>query len=366
MATAPGRVNLIGEHTDYNGGFVLPMAIERRTVLAAAPADRSEPAIRLHSENLRAGAEFPMDPSALWGGPAWANYVRGVFIECARIGMATPALDVVINSDVPLGGGLSSSAALEVAAATLIEAVTGRRMPVLEKALLCQKAEHEYAHMPCGIMDQYIAAAAREGELLLLDCRSLEARYVPLRDHAVSVLILDSRVKHELAGGEYAKRRADCEQAASILGAKSLREADGAMLEAAQGSLGDALYRRARHVISENERTLAAAAAIEAGDWPAAGRLMNDSHASLREDYEVSCAEVDLLVNLAQELGPADGVYGARMTGGGFGGCTVNLVRTAEAERIARAVCEAYHAKTGLEAAAFVTRPAQGAREILV
>jgi len=259
-----------------------------------------------------------------------------------------------------LGGGLSSSAALEVATATLLEAITGHDLPQVEKALLCQKAEHEYAGMPCGIMDQFTSVMGQADHLMLLDCRSREVTMVPMTDPDVQVLIINTNVKHELTGSEYAERRSQCEQAARIMGVASLRDATWDLLGQHHDALEPALCRRARHVIGEIERTEQAAAALAAGDWPQVGKLMYESHASLRDDYEVSCEELDLLVDLAGQHDPGS-VIGSRMTGGGFGGCTVSLVRQADLEDVARTIREHYRVRTGIEPTLFTTRPARGA-----
>ncbi len=241
-------------------------------------------------------------------------------------GLEVPPFEAVIQSTVPLGGGLSSSAALEVATATLIEAMLGKPLVPVQKARLCQEAEHKFAGVPCGIMDQFSSALCIADHLMLLDCRSQEVKLVPFTAPDISVLITNSNVKHELTGGEYAQRRVQCEAAAKTLGVTTLREANMPQLEAARERLGDVNFRRARHVVSEIERTVKAADAFSAGRWGEVGQLMYASHDSLRDDYEVSCPELDLLVVLAKELGPDGGVIGSRMTGGGFGGCTVSLV----------------------------------------
>jgi galactokinase len=351
---------VIGEHTDYNDGFVLPMAIERYTLIAAAPAAGT--GIRLRS--AAGGAESFMDPSAgLKPGPkgTWSNYPMGVIAGFTARGVQVPGFDAFIYSTVPLGGGLSSSAALEVATATLLEAITGTRLDPVGKALLCQKAEHDYAGMPCGIMDQFISVMGRDNHLLLLDCRSREPKLVPMSDPAMALLITNTNVKHELTGGEYAQRRAQCEQAAAALGLTSLRDASAARLEAARDRMDEVVYRRARHVISEIDRTPRAAAAVQASDWATAGELMYASHDSLRDDYEVSCAELDAVVEIAREIGAHGGVLGCRMTGGGFGGCTVALVRASAVESISSRTAAGYEARTGLKPTLFVSRPANGA-----
>jgi galactokinase len=249
---------------------------------------------------------------------------------------------------------------LEVCTATLIEAVTGRKIVPVEKALLCQKAEHEFAGVPCGIMDQFISVMGRQNNLLLLDCRSRETQLVPMNDPAVSLLIANTNVKHELANGEYARRRAQCEAAAKALGVASLRDATPAGLAGARGNMEDVVFRRARHVIGEIERTVQAAEGIRASNWPAVGQLMFASHRSLRDDYEVSCKELDAMVEIAEGLGIKGGVFGSRMTGGGFGGCTVSLVQTELIEAISQKLSGDYKKKTGIEATLFTTRPAAG------
>ncbi len=363
IAAAPGRVNIIGEHTDYNDGFVFPMAIERYTVIAAdRPAGAGEAQVTWQCARTGQSATFPLSRPVPKGEPKhWTNYIRGVFAGFQQRGVDAGPLEAVMLSTVPLGGGLSSSAALEVATATLIETVTGRAIDPVEKALLCQQAEHEYAGMPCGIMDQFISALVRKDHVLLLDCWSRQTELVPMNDPGVEVLIVNTNVKHELTGGGYAQRRKQCEEAARILGVPSLREATAAMLEKAQGAMDSVVFRRARHVIGEIERTPAAARAIRTGDWPVAGKLMYASHAALRDDYEVSCAELDVAVEIAQGIGAAGGVIGSRMTGGGFGGCTVSLVRTAAVADISRKIAEAYRQRTGIEATLFVSRPGAGA-----
>jgi galactokinase len=360
IAAAPGRVNLIGEHTDYNDGFVFPMAIERYTVVAADLAATPDQ-ISWHCTRLGATAAIDLAAPIQRGEPKWADYIRGVLVGFQRLGCQLPGLEVAMASTVPLGGGLSSSAALEVASATLLEAVTGRRLEPVAKALLCQQAEHEYAGMPCGIMDQFISVMGQPNHLLLLDCRSRTTDLVPLTNPELAVLIVNTNIRHELTGGGYAQRRAQCEQAARGLGLPSLREASPARLDAARSTLDPVVFRRARHVVGEIERTVLAAQAIRQADWPQLGRLMYASHASLRDDYEVSCPELDILVEIAQAIGQAGGVVGSRMTGGGFGGCTVSLVQAGRLAEIAGRIRAEYQRRTGLEPSLFVTRPASGA-----
>jgi galactokinase len=255
---------------------------------------------------------------------------------------------------------LSSSAALEVSTATLLEAITGHKLDPVDKALLCQKAEHDFAGMPCGIMDQFISVMGKADHFLLLDCRSRQTELVPLSDPSVELLIANTNVRHELTGGEYARRRAQCEEGARILGVPSLRDADAGLLERGCGKMPDVVYRRARHVIGEIERTTRAAEGVRASNWPTVGQLMYASHFSLRNDYEVSCAELDTLVDIAQAIGIAGGIYGCRMTGGGFGGCTVALVQTGKVDALNQRIASDYEQRTGIKPSLFVSRPAAG------
>ena len=365
VAAAPGRVNVIGEHTDYNDGFVLPMAIDRYSVIAAAPPANGRNTIHLRSTQAEGTAVIdlsrPIKPAPKG---AWFNYPLGVVAGFLARGAKLAGFDALIHSTVPLGGGLSSSAALEVAMATLLEAVTGDKLEPVQKALLCQKAEHEYAGMPCGIMDQFISVMGKQDHLLLLDCRSRVPELVPMTDPSVALLITNTNVKHELTGGGYAKRRAQCEEAARFLGVPSLRDATAGQLEDARGKLDPVVWRRARHVIGEIERTLDAAQAVRASDWPAVGRLMYASHFSLRDDYEVSCPELDAVVEIAAAIGLEGGLIGCRMTGGGFGGCAIALVRTKALPGISATLSREYEKRTGIKPTLFVSRPAAGAMVI--
>jgi galactokinase len=360
IVAAPGRVNLIGEHTDYNDGFVLPMAIERYTVIAA---DRNKARqVTLHSLTTGESATFPLRAAVERGEPAWSNYVRGVIAGFQQRKLKVPGFDAVIDSSVPFGGGLSSSAALEVAAATMLELLVGSELDPIEKALLCQKAEHDFAGVPCGIMDQFTSILGQQNQAILLDCRTRVTEPVPMTDPDVTVLIINTNVRHKLADGEYAKRRAQCEAAARSLKLRSLRDASERELNAGRSSMEEVAFRRARHVITENKRTQKAARAVHASDWESAGRLMYASHASLRDDYEVSCRELDAVVEIAQGIGESGGMLGCRMTGAGFGGCAVSLVKTDSVPRITKQMADAYEKKTGNQATIFSSRPAAGAR----
>ena len=360
ISASPGRVNLIGEHTDYNNGFVLPMALNNINVIAVAPSPTGK-----HRWIGALGDEMiEIDPADADkpGEPFWSNYVRGVICMLGRRGIKVPAVDMLIDSNVPRGGGLSSSAAFEVSACTALAALCGAEVSPTERALIGQATEHEFVNVPCGIMDQFISANGKKDHALMLDCKDLSYRLIPMTDPNVSVLVIDSAVKHSLADGGYAARRKNCEDACAILGVPSLREATLAMLEEKKAELGDLCYRRARHVIGENARVANFAAALQAGDWGAAGIAMRSSHASLRDDFEVSCAEVDTLVSLADTIPSASSVYGARMTGGGFGGCIVALVKSSDVEQVAKEMLEGYRDALGIETTYLVTRPGDGAR----
>ncbi len=367
--SAPGRVNLIGEHTDYNDGFVMPLAIQRQAVMVAAP--RTDGQVCVASTGAEGIATFAASADLKPGEPAWSNYVRGPVALCLQKGMALTGMDILLDSTVPLGAGLSSSAALEVATATLCEALSGTTMDPVDKALLCQQAEHTFPGTPCGIMDMFISAMGRQGHALLIDCRSHETTAVPIDPEQVAVVVANSNKSHDLTDGGYAARRKQCEAAATVLGVKALRDADLAMLDAKREAMDAVAYRRARHVISENQRTVDCAAALQASDWARVGELMFASHLSLSNDFEVSTPELDTLVELASECMDGSskdsdgskprGVIGARMTGGGFGGCTVTLVRADAVDPFVAFLEAGYHVATGVQAEVFVTRPAAGA-----
>jgi galactokinase len=340
---APGRVNLIGEHTDYNGGFVFPAAIDRATYVAVAP--RGDGRLRAASMDLPETLDVPMGHRAPAGN--WTDFVLGV----AALLPIHAGFDLLFATDVPIGGGLSSSAALSVSTAFALG--TGDRTRA-EIALLCQRAENEFTGIQCGIMDPLSSCLGEEGRALHIDCRDLSYKTVPIPDGA-RLVIANTMVKHELGGSEYNQRRAACEAAAARLGVPYLRDVSYEGLTGAE-------LRCARHVITENARVLEFEAALGGGDLEAAGRAMFASHESLRTDFAVSCAELDAMVRIA---GAIPGVYGARMTGGGFGGCTINLVAAEAAERVVAELAAGYEATTGIAPHIFVTRAAAGASEIL-
>jgi len=375
-AVAPGRVNLIGEHTDYNDGFTLPLAIDRcTTVSARLTADvrgwsaYTSPQLGETVWWTADGGAWVPDPHGAAtvmpladasSAPHWSKYVAGVLQQFKRAGETLPPLELLIESDVPVGGGVSSSAALEVAVAMLVQRVLGQNLDGHEIARRCQAAEHEYAGVPCGLMDQLSSVFGRAGHLMLMDCRDQKLEFIP-SSADVAYVVINSRIKHDLAEGEYRQRRQQCEAACRYLQVQSLRDVTVATLESQAAVMDSLLYRRARHVVTENERTLAAAAALREQRWERLGELMYTSHESMRWDYEITCPEIDALVAIAQGLGPGRGVWGARMTGGGFGGCVVVLVAAEAAAQICAEMVERYAAETGRTGDGFVTQPAAGA-----
>ncbi len=361
--SAPGRVNLIGEHTDYNEGFVLPMAIERRTYVAGAPNGSSH--IRVKSLTLGQNFDFDLKHPGPKRRGSWLDYVEGTARALLDRAIPVVGCDLLIDSNVPTGAGVSASAALELAVGIALSMLSGTADPDRVKlALAGQAAEHQYVGTMCGIMDQYIAAMGQEDAALLIDCRTLETQSVPIRLGDVSVLICDTRVKHELSSSEYNLRRAECLRASNILakslpGVRSLRDVTVADFGRFATELPGVVRSRCRHVVTENARTLAAVEALTAGDLAQMGRLMTESHVSLRDDYQVSCEELDVAVDIAIAQ---PGVYGSRMTGGGFGGCTVTLVDNAAIESVHGAVKQAFTARGWKEPELFASHACQGAR----
>ena len=350
---APGRVNLIGEHTDYNDGFVLPAAIERETRIAAAP--RSDGIVRIASVDLGRETTFDLAGVSKSAEEPWSNYVRGVAAGLIAAGYPVRGMDAVVQGDVPIGAGLSSSAALEMAAVQAFSAIGGFVVPPTKAALIGQHAENVFVGMKTGLMDQLASALGQPGHVLLIDCRDLTHRLAPVPEGA-TILIADTAVRRRLTSSAYNERREQCEAASAALGVPALRDATLEMLDRAQ--LDPLIAKRARHVIAENERVLETVAALGQGDLASVGRLMDASHASLRDLYQVSSTELDTMVDL---LRMQTGCYGARLTGAGFGGCAIALMEPRAVEAAIHAVTEAYRIRTGLTPALYPTQAAAGA-----
>jgi galactokinase len=359
---APGRVNLIGEHTDYNLGFVLPVALHLATFVARAPAPDGK--LRICSEDRKESAEWAVSEiGGLKPRRHWTDYPIGVAQELIRAGFAIEPGNLLIRSTVPEGSGLSSSAALEVSCALAL--LGGRQMEPLELARLCQRAERGFVGMPCGVMDQYVSVFGREHAAICIDCRSLEHEVVRLPD-GIEFVAVNTMVKHELSSSAYKERTEQCAAAVEIIGrshpqVKSLRDVTPEMFEAAEAALPPVIARRARHVVTEDARVGQFMNACREGDVERMGELFEASHRSLQHDYEVSCDELDFLVDAAMGL---DGVYGARMTGGGFGGCTVNLMRPEAVGPFREAIARLYRERFGLEPRIYPCYPSAGAAEV--
>lgn len=354
IVSAPGRLNVIGEHVDYVGGIVLPAAIERWMFGAFRANDSGKVSIydMKYDDSAEMDPNGPLSPDA----GSWLNYPKGVFAEFQKKGTKIPGFDVCLFSNVPSGGGLSSSAAFEALFATIIESLTGEVMAPMDKALLCQKAEHEYAGVPCGIMDQAAVILGKSQSLLKLDCRDLSVEEVPFLNDEVCLMIIDSDVHHELVDGEYKQRRDACELAAKELNVELLRDATIEQVEAFEFS-DKIIKNRATHCVSEIKRTLDLIDCLKADDYYGAGKLIQQSHYSLQYLFEVSVEELDFIVTLCNSL---PGVYGSRMMGGGFGGSAIVLVEKSKAQEIAAKVEAAYLNQYGNQASIFLTSPAEG------
>lgn len=357
---APGRVNLIGEHTDYNEGFVMPAALDLYTYVAVSP--RSDRRLRVYSENLGEKCDLDLDSIRPGKSGDWSDYVRGVAGVLESSGYQLRGADLAIASEVPLGAGLSSSAALEVSTAWAL--LSNSEINVDRNVIpqMCQQAEHLYPETKCGIMDQFISCHGRAGHALMLDCRSLDFQLLPV-PRQVRLMVCNTMVKHEHASGGYNTRRRECEEGLRALkqvlpAIRALRDVTVNELEQHRDLLSPVIYKRVRHVVTENDRVKRAAEALQTEDMAQFGQLMADSHRSLRDDYEVSTVELDLMVELANGQ---EGVYGARMTGGGFGGCTINLVDSAHAEAIQQRLAKTYEARTGLKPTILICEASDGA-----
>jgi galactokinase len=362
---APGRVNLIGEHTDYAGGFVMPAAIDFGTLASASP--RTDGRIEIWSENFAEGVTFGPGEFPATRQKHWSDYPLGVVWSLREAGVEVPPFSMTLFGDVPLGAGLSSSASIEVATALALLSLTSTELDRRELAKLCQRAENVYVGASCGIMDQFIACNGAENHALLLDCRSLEFRLAPIPSH-ISLVIANTMVKHSIAGGEYGIRRAEVEQGTELLRRHRpeialLRDATPEDLERWGHEMPDNVLRRCRHVITENLRTVAAADALAAGNLKKLGDLMAAAHVSYRDDFEASCVEADTMVEAAQRL---PGLIGARLTGGGFGGCTVNLVEMDRAQQFVERLHDDYKAATGIHPDIYRCHASAAAHEVKV
>ena len=362
---APGRVNLIGEHTDYNDGFVMPVAIDFFTQIILFPLEARM--IEFYSDNFKEKVVLDFDNLPKSRSRHWSDYVVGVALMLIREGHELRGARLMISSDVPIGSGLSSSAALEVATAYALATTSDLKIERIELAKLCRRAENEFVGARVGIMDQFVSFFGETDKALLLDCRSLEFEHLPVPPSA-QLVICNTMVKHDLASGAYNERRQQCEEGVKLLrtvlpNVTALRDVTSQQLEVHRKELPEVIYRRCRHVVTENERVLDAASALKQGDVAKFGQLMNQSHQSLRDDFEVSCAELDLMVGLARKV---EGVFGARMTGGGFGGCTVNLVRHDKTDEFQNTVAAGYREATGLTPEIYICKAVKGAEELLM
>jgi len=361
IARAPGRVNLIGEHTDYNEGYVLPIAMDRATYVAARP--RNDGVLRAHTDLYGQMLDWPLEDLGPPQEPAWANYVKGTAAMLIRHGVELCGADLLIVSELPVGGGVSSSAALEVSTAKALVGLTDEFVQPVALALLCRQAEHEYAGSPCGIMDQFISVLGHEGAALLLDCRSQEYDHLPFNPAGASIVVMDTQVKHNIGSSEYPVRQKQCRAGVERFqqvdpSVRSLRDVNEEMLARHGQGLDEVVAARCRHVIMENRRVVHAAEALRAGAFREFGQLMTESHRSLRDDYQVTCEELDALVEIACGVG---GVYGARMTGGGFGGCAIALVEEQTIDSLHRAIKERYDRRFPKPAIVYTARAAAGA-----
>lgn len=359
--SAPGRVNLIGEHTDYNDGFVMPSAIGLRTRVAIASC--LERKLLIRSEGFPQSLEFDLDHLPQHATGVWYDYVLGIAVALQQAGHVLKGADFSIRSDIPIGAGLSSSAAIEVACALALISVNGGVVPLVEVAKLCQATENNFIGARVGIMDQFVSCLGKAGHALLLDCRSLEFEMIPIPDR-VRMVVCNTMVKHQHASGEYNRRREECEEGVKILATwyaniHTLRDISLEQLVEHSKDLPEKIYKRCRHVVEENKRVLEGASHLRAVDLKSFGERMRESHRSLRDLYEVSCRELDIMVEAAEGL---PGYYGGRMTGGGFGGSTINLVEATDAQSFADQISDRYQQATGIEPAVYICSAADGAR----
>jgi len=361
-AKAPGRVNLIGEHTDYNDGYVLPVAIQYHTTVVAGP--RSDRRIHLVSVDFKQDVSLRLEQSiAKSADRPWSNYEKGVLVEFQKMGIPLRGANLLIQGNVPIGAGLSSSASVEMAMATAWRALQSVAISDTDMIRLCQRAENEFVGMKCGIMDQFISCMGKDGHALFLDCRSLEYEWIPFPSDAYSVVILNTKKMRELTGSEYNTRRSQCEEGVHELRSflpniRALRDVSVGDFETYGKTLSNSVRKRCEHVVKENQRVLDFKDALKTGKQELLGRLLLESHESLRDLYEVSCNELDALVDIAMHT---DGVIGARMTGAGFGGCAIAVVAKGKEKQLEANVLSEYPARTGIQPEVYVSSPSQGA-----
>jgi galactokinase len=359
---APGRVNLIGEHTDYNDGFVLPMAIDRYTYVVYS--NRPDNYVSIYSKQYKEKLDYNLDRPKRQKN--WGDYIFGVLWALREDRFQFPGANIYINSEVPVGAGLSSSAALEIATATAVFLVNNFKRNELKLILAAKKAENEFVGMGCGIMDQFVSFFGKGRNALFLDCRSLDYSYIPLNSTAVKYIVCNTMVKHELAAGEYNKRKEECNEGLKILKEdfpkiEALRDAYLSSLPVVEPKMNPTVLKRVKHVISENDRTVKAVDALKSDKYVLFGKYLNESHNSLRDLYEVSCKELDIMVEKARSI---DGVLGARLTGGGFGGCTINMVKADKAENFMNQIKDLYFKETGITPDVYQFVPSDGAGEM--
>jgi len=361
--SAPGRVNLIGEHTDYNEGFVLPIAIEKKIIMLGQL--RNDRLVQIFDLGYKADAKFSLDNLSPYKKESWVNYLMGVMDEMQKAGYLLQGVNIIFISSIPKGAGLSSSAALEVVTALTMVKLNSLEIKPVEMARLCQQAENNFVGVACGIMDQYISCLGQKNYALLIDCRSNDYDLIPFNDHNYQIVICNSKVQRGLVNSEYNKRKEECKMAAEFFKHKlnreirALRDITIDEYKKYQSQLPETIARRARHIISENDRVQIGVQALRIGNYSTFGQLMIESHKSLRDDYEVSCKELDLLVDLALEQ---EGVLGARMTGAGFGGCTVNLIEKNYIIAFKESIKNKYKKMTGINPDIYLTPPAEGAK----
>lgn len=361
LARAPGRVNLIGEHTDYNQGFVLPVAVDKEILMTANL--RKDRKVILHSLNFKGKVEFSLDEIEFEEEDPWGNYPKGVFFQLQASGFKLKGLNGLYEGNIPLGGGLSSSAAIEVVTAVILKRLNELKIGPLEIIKLCQRAENEFVGVQCGIMDQFVSLLGKKNKALFLDCRTLKYELVPLNFEDVKIVIADTQVKRDLVSSEYNLRRRECEEGVKFFkkylpGITSLRDVSVRAFEKHKDELSEVIMKRCKHVVYENERVVEAKEALSCGDLLKFGRLLNQSHQSLKEDYQVSCQELDLMVEIASRF---RGALGSRMTGAGFGGCTISLVKKEVVEEFMRVIKEEYEKKTRIKPLVYECRVVDGA-----